>query len=134
MKMAEDRSVVAEVKQLVGQTTRLLKLEVELGKAELAGKAGSLAKGAGLLVAAALLGLVSLLVLTAAAVLVLATAVAGWLAALIVFGVYLAAALLIALIGLSALKKATPLVPKRAIDSLKGDIEWVGTQLKSARR
>jgi len=130
----DDRPLSAEVKQLAGQTTRLLKLEVELAKAELAGKARSLGKGAGLLIAAALLGLVSLLVVTAAAVLALATALAGWLAALIVFAVYLVAALLIALIGVRALKQATPLVPQRAIDSLKGDIKWVGTQLKSARR
>jgi len=137
---AEDRSgrpspgVAAELKQLVGQTTRLAKLEVELAKAELTGKAGALGKGAGLLIAAALLGLISLLVATAAAVLGLATAVAGWLAALIVFAVYLAAALTIALIGLRAIKKATPLVPERAINSLKGDIKWLATQLRSAKR
>jgi uncharacterized membrane protein YqjE len=127
-------TVTAELKQLAGQTTRLVKLELELAKAELAGKAGSLGKGVGLLVAAGLLGLLALGVVTAAAVLALATAVAGWLAALIVFAVYLVAAAAIGLLGLHTVKHATPLVPERAINSLKGDLKWAETQLKSPAR
>jgi len=132
--MAEDQTdgLPAELKQLFGQTGRLVKLELELAKGELAGKAGSVGQGAGLLAAAALFGFLALCTLTAAAVLALATAVAGWLAALIVFAVYLAAAAAAALVGLGRLKRAAPLVPKRAIESLKGDLKWVETQVKSA--
>lgn len=130
----DDKGIPAEVKQLVDQTARLARLELELARAELAGKAGSLGRGAGLLLGAALLGFVSLFVLTAAAVLALATAVAGWLAAVIVFAGYVIAAASLALLGRGALNKVTPLVPERALNRLKGDLKWVGTQLKSAER
>jgi hypothetical protein len=130
----DDKGIPTELKQLADQTARLAKLELELARAELAGKAGSLGRGAGLLLGAALLGFVSLFVLTAAAILALATAVAGWLAALIVFAGYLIAAASLALLGRGALNKVTPLVPERAVNSLKGDLKWVATQLKSAER
>jgi uncharacterized membrane protein YqjE len=123
--------VIAELKQLVGQTTRLARLELELAKTELAGKAGSVATAAGLLVGAALFGFLAICLLSAAAVLALATAVAGWLAAVIVFAVYLLAAGTLALLGRGRIKHATPLMPERAIDSLKGDLKWAETQLKS---
>jgi Putative Actinobacterial Holin-X, holin superfamily III len=123
-----------ELKALVGQAKRLGKLELELAKTELSGKVGSLGAGAGLLVGAGLCGFIALCVITAAGVLALATAVAGWLAALIVFAVYIVLAAVMGLLGLAKLKAATPIVPERTIESLKGDLTWVGTQLKSPRR
>jgi uncharacterized membrane protein YqjE len=136
MHMAVDQTdgLPAEFKQLFGQTSRLVKLELELAKAELEEKVGAFGQGAGLLGAAALFGFLALCALTAAAVLALATAVAGWLAAVIVFAVYLVLAAAMAAVGLGRLKRATPLVPKRAIESLKGDLQWVETQLKSTER
>jgi hypothetical protein len=127
-------AIAAELKALIGQTLRLLKLELELARGELAGRVGSLGKGLGLLVAAGLLGLIALLLITAAAVLGLATVLAGWLAALVVFAAYVGLAGLLALIGRRLLKDATPLVPARAIESLKGDLKWVETQFRSAER
>jgi uncharacterized membrane protein YqjE len=139
--MAEDHAprstepgLTTELKQLVGQTTRLAKLELELAKAEFSGKAGSLGMGAVLLIAAGLFGFLSLCVITAAVVLALATTLAGWAAALIVFAAYIVLAALMALVGVGKLKHATPLVPERTIESLKGDLKWVETQLKSAER
>jgi hypothetical protein len=134
MTMTDEKGITAEVKELLEGTARLAKLELELAKADLAGKAGSLGKGAALLLAAGLLGFVSLFVLTAAAILALGTAVAGWLAALIVFAAYLVFGAALALLGRGALKRVTPLVPERAINSLKGDLKWAETQLKSAER
>jgi hypothetical protein len=67
-------------------------------------------------------------------VLALATALAGWLAALIVFAAYIVLAAVMGLVGLGKLKGATPIVPERTIESLKGDLKWVGTQVKSPRR
>ncbi|HEX3873694.1 MAG TPA: phage holin family protein [Solirubrobacteraceae bacterium] len=135
--MAEDPAqpgLTTELKQLVGQTTRLAKLELEQAKGELSGKVGSLGKGVGLLIAAALFGFLSLCVITAAAVLALATTLAGWAAALIVFAVYLVVAGVMAGLGAGRLKQVTPLVPARTIESVKGDLKWVETQLKSAER
>jgi hypothetical protein len=128
----DDHDLAAELKQLASQTTRLLKLELELAKAELNGRVGSLGQGIGLLAGAALLGLLALCLITAAAVLALATALPGWLAALIVAAAYLATAGLAAVLGRGRLKRAAPIVPQRAIDSVKADLKWVETQLKSA--
>ena len=44
------------------------------------------------------------------------------------------AAAALALLGRGALGRATPLIPERAVNSLKGDLKWVATQLKSAER
>jgi Putative Actinobacterial Holin-X, holin superfamily III len=134
--MADDPagSLSTEFKALAGQMTRLGKLELELARTELTGKVGSLGKGVGLLVAAGLFGFLSLCVITAAAVLALATALAGWLAAVIVFAAYLALAGLMAAVGVGKLKTATPLVPQRAVESLKGDLKWLETQVKSPER
>lgn len=130
----QDDGLSTELKALAGQTTRLVKLELELARAELTGKVGALGAGAGLLIAAGLFGLISLLVITAAIVLALATAVAGWLAALIVFAAYLVLAGLLGLAGVGKLRRATPLVPQRTVESLKGDLKWVETQVRSAKR
>jgi uncharacterized membrane protein YqjE len=134
--MADDPagSLGTEFKALAGQLTRLGKLELELAKTELTGKVGSLGQGVGLLIAAGLFGFLSLCVFTAAAVLALATALAGWLAAVIVFAAYLALAGLMAAVGLGKLKRVTPFVPQRTVESLKGDLKWLETQVKSPER
>jgi tetrahydromethanopterin S-methyltransferase subunit C len=71
--------------------------------------------------------------LTATFILALATAVAPWLAALIVTVVYGAIAGVLALQGKNKVQEATPPVPERAVDSTKEDVEWVKTRAKSAR-
>ena len=77
---------------------------------------------------AGLFGAGAFAAITACAILALSTAVAGWLAALIVAVVYAAIAGLFALRGKKSLKQATPPVPERAVDSTKEDLEWVKTR------
>src|SRR5690349_11407178 len=83
-----DASVGELTRRLTEQTTRLVRQEVELAKAELGEKAKRAGAGAGMFGGAGLLGLFALGALTAAAILGLATAVAPWLAAVIVAAVY----------------------------------------------
>jgi hypothetical protein len=71
--------------------------------------------------------------LTTTFVLALATAVAPWLAALIVTVVYGAIAGVLALQGKNKVQEATPPVPEQAVDSTKEDVAWVKTRAKSAR-
>src|SRR5947199_10281761 len=72
------------VKQLSEQTSRLARQEVELAKAELAVKGKRAGLGAGMFGGAGVFGFYALGALVAAAILGLGTALAGWLAALIV--------------------------------------------------
>jgi hypothetical protein len=72
--------------------------------------------------------------LTACLILALATAVAGWLAALIVFVVYAAAAGVLALTGKNKVQQATPPVPEQTTESVKEDVEWAKTRAQAARK
>src|SRR5207248_1894609 len=81
---ASQASMAELVKQLSEQTSRLARQEVELAKAELAVKGKRAGLGAGMFGGAGVFGFYALGALVAAAILGLGTAVAGWLAALIV--------------------------------------------------
>src|SRR3954466_8874277 len=116
-----DQSVAELVRQLSEQTTRLARDEIELAKAELGEKAKSAGIGAGMFGGAGLFGLYALGALTVAAILGLATAIDGWLAALIVAAVYGVVAGGLALTGKTRVQRATPPVPQEALESTKED-------------
>ena len=122
------------VKQLSEQATTLVRQEVELAKAELAQKGKQAGIGAGLFGGAGFLGFFAFAALTTAAILALATAVAGWLAALIVAVVYAAIAGVLALKGKNKTKAAGPPVPEQAIESTKEDVEWTKQRVRQARQ
>jgi membrane protein len=116
---------VAElVRELSEQTSRLARQEVELAKAELTTKAKRAGLGAGMFGGAGLVGLYALGALIAAAILGLSTAVAAWLAALIVAVVLGGAAGALALRGKTEVQQATPPVPEQATESVKEDVQW----------
>src|SRR5215211_6333089 len=126
-----DEATVAElVKRLSEQTSKLARQEIELAKAEL----GEKGQGAGMFGGAGMLGLYALGALTAAAILALATAMAGWLAALIVGVVYGAIAGGLALTGKSKVKDATPPIPEQATESVKEDVRWAKTHAQAGRK
>jgi uncharacterized membrane protein YqjE len=129
-----DRPVGDLVKDLSEQTSALVRKEVELAKAELAVKGKKAGIGAGMFGGAGLFGFFAFAALTATFILALATAVAPWLAALIVTVVYAAVAGVLALQGRNKVQEAGPPVPERALDSTKEDVAWVKTRAKSARR
>jgi tetrahydromethanopterin S-methyltransferase subunit C len=122
------------IRQLTDQTTRLARQEVALAKAELAVKGKQAGLGAGMFGGAGLFGLYALGALTAAAILALATAVEGWLAAAIVCLVYAAIAGILALVAKGRVRQATPPLPEQAIDSAKEDVEWTKQRVKASRQ
>jgi hypothetical protein len=130
---AEDRSLAELTKQLSEQASTLARKEVELAKAEMAIKAKRLGIGAGAFGAAGLVGLFALGALTATIILALATALAGWLAALTVTVLYGAVAGVLALVGRERLAAGTPPIPERAVESSKQDIETTKESVKEAR-
>jgi uncharacterized membrane protein YqjE len=130
----EDATIAELVKRLSEQMSRLAREEVELAKAELTAKGKRAGLGAGMFGGAGLFGLYALGALTAAIILALATAVAGWLAALIVAVVYGAIAAALALTGKSKVEEATPPVPEQATESVKEDVRWAKFRAQEGRR
>jgi uncharacterized membrane protein YqjE len=130
---SRDQSTADLLRQLSEQTTTLVRQEIELAKVELTEKGKKAGIGAGMFGGAGALGFYALGAFTACLILALATAVAGWLAALIVTVVYGAIAGVLALTGKKKVTEATPPVPEQAVDSTKEDVRWVKTRAKSAR-
>ena len=129
-----EQSASELVKQLSEQATALARKEIELAKAELAVKGRRAGIGAGMFGGAGLFGLYAFGALTACAILALSTAVAPWLAALIVAAVYAAIAGVLALTGKTKVAEATPPVPEQATESVKEDVQWAKSRAKAARR
>ena len=121
----EERSVKELIEGLSEQAQALARKEVELAKAEVTEKGKRLGMGAGAFGAAGVIGLFAVGALTAAFVLLLATAVDAWVAALIVAAVYAVIAGIAALVGRGQVQRGTPPVPQMAIDSTKEDVETV---------
>ncbi len=130
----EDRPIGDLVRQLSDQTTTLVRQEIELAKAEMTAKGKQVGMGAGAFGGAGVFGLYAVGAITACLILALSTAVAGWLAALIVGVVYAAIAGVLALSGKKKMQAGAPPVPERAISSTKEDVEWAKTRAKTARQ
>jgi membrane protein len=129
-----DESIADLMRRLSEQTTDLVRQEIELAKAELQVKGKKAGIGAGMFGGAGVFGFYALGALTACAILALATAVDGWLAALIVAVVYGAIAGVLALTGKNKVQEATPPLPERAIDSAKRDVQTTKERAKAGRR
>jgi nitrate/nitrite transporter NarK len=129
-----EASLAALIKQLSEQSSRLARQEVELAKAEMAYKGKRAGIGAGMFGGAGVFGFYGLGALIAAAILVLATAITAWLAALIVAVVLAAIAGVLALQAKSKVQQATPPVPEEATESVKEDVQWAKTKAQQARQ
>ncbi|CAA9471933.1 MAG: hypothetical protein AVDCRST_MAG65-830 [uncultured Solirubrobacteraceae bacterium] len=150
-----ERSLPELVKQLTDQSTTLIKQEIDLAKAEIGEtidtakaemtqKAKDAGKGAGMLGAAGVIGLLAAIAFTAFLILVLATFLPDWVAALIVTVLYAAIAAVLALRGKKQLQEIEPApkqtiatakdAQKQSIESVKEDIEWAKTQSRSAKK
>ena len=129
----QDKPVGELVKQLSDHTSQLVRAEIELAKAELSEKGKQAGIGAGLFGGAGLFAVFGFGALTAGIIAILATAMATWVAAVIVAVVYFAIAGIAALMGKSRVKQAGPPVPQQAIDTTKADVEVTKARVKEAR-
>ncbi len=130
----KDRPASELLKQLSDQTTTLVRQEIELAKLEVLDKGKKAGLGAGMFGGAAVFGAYALGVFIACAILALSSAVAAWLAALIVGVVLAAVAGVLALRGRAKVQQATPPVPQEAVDSTKEDVRWVKSKAQEARK
>ena len=128
-----ERPIGDLVKQLAGQTSTLVRQEIDLAKAEMSQKAEIAGKGAGMLSGAAVVGLLAAGALTAFVILLLSEAMDAWLAALIVAVVLGAVAAVLALTGRNRIRTATPPVPEQTVETVKEDVEWAKTRTPSGR-
>lgn len=125
MESSHDPSAADLVKQVSEQTQRLIRQELALAKLEVSEKVKHAGIGAGMFGAAGLIAILALGTLVATLVLVLATAMDAWLAALIVTVALLALAAVLALAGKGQMSRATPAAPEQTIQSVKADVEEV---------
>ncbi len=132
--MADTERPMGELmRELSAHTSTLVHQELELAKLELTEKGKQAGTGAGMFGGAGLVGLYAAGALTACLVLALATAVTGWLAALIVAVVYGAVAGVLALMGRAKVRQAVPPVPEQATESVKEDVQWTKTKAQQGR-
>jgi uncharacterized membrane protein YqjE len=129
----QDKSAAELLKDLSTQMTALVHQEVRLAKAEVSEKTKKVGAGAGLFGGAGVVAVLALGALVAAAISGIGEALPIWAAALIVAGLLLAVAGLLALVGKSEVQQASPPVPEAAIESSKEDVAWLKTQAQSAK-
>src|SRR5688572_5189493 len=113
-----ERSIGDLVKQLAGQTSTLVRQEIDLAKAELTEKGQTAGKGAGLIGGAAVIGLLAAGALTACLILALDEVIPDWLAALVVAIVFGAIAAVLALQGRNRIRAAAPPVPEQTVETV----------------
>lgn len=113
------------VRRLSTQLSDLVRGELELARAELTEKGKRAGAGAAGFGAAGVVALFGVGALVAAAIAGLATVLDVWLSALIIGGVLLLVAGILALMGRSQLQRATPPVPEQARDGVKRDVDTV---------
>jgi uncharacterized membrane protein YqjE len=148
-----DQSMGELVKQLANETTRLVKEELEvaraeasrmgeavvalarqelrLAKAEMAEKGRTAGPGFGLIGAAGAAALLAAGALSAFLILALDGVMPNWLAASLIALAWGVAAGALYSMGKSRVAKAGPLVPEQAVETLKEDVQWAKTQIGS---
>lgn len=119
---ADKKSVFTLIGELPGLITDLLRDEIESIKRELTVRLKAAGIGIGLFVGAAVFLYFALWVLIATAILGISVALPPWLSALIVGVFLLLIAVVLALIGVSRLRKGIPPVPEASITSVKNDV------------
>jgi hypothetical protein len=127
----DDRSAAELIKQVSEQTSKLVRQEIALARLEIRDKLKHFGIGAGLLGVAAFCALFGAGTLVAALVLVLATAMDGWLAASIVAVVLLGGAGIMALGGKRQIAEAAPPAPEQAVENVQADIEEVKRSVRA---
>jgi hypothetical protein len=122
------------LKRLASETGTLVRQEIALARAEMREKTKAGSAGAAMVGGGAVVALMAAGALTAMLILALATAMPGWLAALIVAVLFAIGAALLVRSGITAIKRAMPPVPETSIERAKEDVRWVTAQARSETR
>jgi Putative Actinobacterial Holin-X, holin superfamily III len=127
---ANGRTVVDIVRDLLTETSTLLRKESQLARAEISEKVDQAIRGVGMVIAGAVLLIPALVVLLGAAVFAMIDAGidARW-AAFAVGGAALLVGLLLAVIGVRAMR-ADQLMPRKSIAHVQRDLSMAKNQLR----
>lgn len=115
-------SLITDVPHLIAQ---LLRAEIELLKAELISKLKSVGIGLGLFVISLSLILLAALLLIFAGVFALSLVVPLWAATLIVAGIVIICAVVVAGIGAAVMARTKSPVPHETVESIREDIRVI---------
>lgn len=119
---APEHSTGELVKLVAEQVSVLVRDELKLAQLEMGGKAKQAGKGAGMLGGGGVVALYGVACLVACVIIAISHSLQAWLSALIVGAALLAVAGVLAALGRSHVKRATPPVPTQAVDSVKADV------------
>jgi uncharacterized membrane protein YqjE len=122
-----DQSIGDLLKQLSEETSTLVRQELALARSELEQQGKRAGVGAGILGGAGVAVLLTLIALTVTLIALLDTAMATWVAALIVTVIWAAVAGVLGLQGRNKIQQATPPAPK-TVETVKEDVQWAKTR------
>jgi membrane protein len=117
-----DHSLGELVQRLSQQTSALVREEIHLALAEMKQKGKRAGIGVGLFGAAGLVALYAAGAAVAGVILLIAQAVATWIAAFIVAAALAVIAAVMAMAGKEKVEEATPPKPEAAIESVQADV------------
>jgi uncharacterized membrane protein YqjE len=126
-----DESVGELLSDLSADLTTLVRQEIALARVEMTEKGKAVGKGAGMLAGAGVVGLAALGAFTAMLIALLALWMPVWVAALIVTVLWAIVAIVLAQVGRKKLKEAVPPKPEQTIETIKEDVQWAKTQMRS---
>ncbi|MEU6117815.1 phage holin family protein [Streptomyces sp. NPDC047117] len=120
-----EESVGELVSRASHQLSQLVREEMQLAQAEMVRKGKRFGIGGGLFGGAGVVGFLALEALVVTAIAALALVLPVWASALIITGVLLALAGILALVGKKEIGRATPPTPQEAIAGIKADVAEV---------
>ena len=129
-----DRPIGELLRELGDEISTLVRQEIALAKVEIAEKTKPAVASAGMFGGTALLGLGAFGALTTFLIAAIAVWTPVWVSALIVTALYGAVAFVLAQTGKKKLHEAAPLIPEQTAQTVKEDIEWAKTRVKSGAR
>jgi hypothetical protein len=124
----QERSLGELFSELSQETSTLIRQEVQLAKAEVTRKATKAGKEVAFMAAGGFIAYAGFLALIAAAILGVAEFLPLWLSALLIGVIVAGVGYLLLQKGMNGLKEINP-APRRTIETLKEDKEWLKQQV-----
>ena len=118
------------VKMVTEQVSVLVRDELKLAQLEMGTKAKQAGKGMGMLGGGGLVALYGVACLIACVIIAISHSLQAWLSALIVGAALLLVAGVLAALGRSHVRKATPPMPTQAVDSVKTDVAEIKERVR----
>jgi len=118
------------VKMVTEQVSVLVRDELKLAQLEMTTKGKQAGKGMGMLGGGGLIALYGVACLIACVIIAISHSLQAWLSALIVGAALLLIAGVLAVLGRSHLRKATPPMPTQAVDSVKTDVAEIRERVR----